>query len=90
MNKICIDAKPHDLPKDLLNLLTFLFNSKPTVDLTEGNIYECTPCQCGEHYIVNPDDAGDKETYLKERFADVPDISEINELLKVKICDTYA
>lgn len=90
MQKICIDAKPHDLPKDLLNLLSFLLSMKPTVDITEGNIYECEPCKCGEHYIVKPDDAGDNESYSKNRFSDVPDISEIDELLKFEVRDTYA
>lgn len=86
MKKICIDAKPHVTPGDLTRLLGALFGMRDisgVIDLTEGEVYTGHYCSCGEHFVVDKDDSGDTNvTYIKERFTDVPDISEVIEYLQ--------
>lgn len=93
MNKICIDASPSsgELSGIAKLLALFLSIGEYSINLTEGEIYSGKYCDCGKHFTVDVDDAGYTfMAYAKERFADIPDISEIDELLKTEVNELHS
>lgn len=78
---MCIDTKPHINLSPIERFFAIVAGDAESggfIDLTEGEVYTGAYCSCGQHFIVDKDDSGDTDVaYDKQRFTDVPDISEI-------------